>query len=191
MDNGLTTGAFGNDEELSEMALRNADNMAFPPTELEATTFAEVMALPRVVVTRPPREKLLAAGMVPYDCHVNCSEQARQDPVSLHVTGWLVYGDDLILHSVINRAGQWICLTPQLVPAPQNFAFIPDPYLEWLDNGQQNIPFRHGLATVEVLRKDPERHILMRDEFHALISSGMSVLQARAEIDVKFGGSLK
>ncbi|MER8675338.1 hypothetical protein [Mesorhizobium sp. M0037] len=125
-----TTVAAGTAEsiELANLIRRNVESMAFPPSKIEAATYEEVSALPRVVVSRPPAEELLATGFVPYDCHRNCGEQAANDPdgKSRQVTGWLPHGEDLILHSVAIIENQWICLTPQLVPAPNRFEFIPD-----------------------------------------------------------------
>ncbi len=169
--------------ELADLIRRNVESMAFPPSEREAVTYAEVSAMPRVIISRPPEEDLLAAGFVHYDCHRNCGDQAANDPSgkSRHVSGWLPHGEDLILHSVAVIGNQWICLTPQLVPAPNRFAFIPDPYLEWrdTDGGATRTAFRHGNEVPEALRKDPGRHIRMRDEFQTLVASGFSVIEAR------------
>lgn len=168
--------------ELTELILRNVESMAFPSSESEAATYLEVMALPHVVVDRPPTEDLLAAGFVHYDCHRNCAEQAAGDPSgrSRHVVGWLPYGEDLILHSVAKIEARWICLTPQLVPAPNRYEFIPDRYLEWRDRDDgSKMAFRNGHEVPEALRKDPGRHIRMRDEFHALLAAGRSAIEAR------------
>lgn len=160
--------------------------MAFPASEMETTIYEEVSALPRVIVSRPPAEELLAAGFVHYDCHRNCGEQAANDPdgKSRYVAGWLPHGEDLILHSVAVIGNQWICLTPQLVPAPNRFEFMPDPYLEWRDRdgGSTLSAFRREHKVPEALRKDPSRHIRMRDEFRALIATGLSVIEARDRI---------
>lgn len=169
--------------DLTDMIQRNIELMAFPPSAREATTYAEVIVLPRVVVTRPPAEDLLKAGFVPYDCHRNCAEQVANDPkaASRHAVGWLPFGEDLILHSVAEIAGRWLCLTPQFVAAPSQFDFIPDPHIEWRDGdgGLSKTAFRNGHEMPEVLRKDPHRHIRMRDEFVAMVVAGMSALEAR------------
>lgn len=182
------------EKELGELALRNAEQMAFPPTEWEANALAEVLALPRVAVTRPPVEELLAAGMLPYDCHGNCSAQETNDPDQLtrHVWGWLIYGSDLILHSVVERHGHWQCLTPQLVRAPSQFQFIPDPFIEWTDttDGARHA-FRGGVRIPQALRKYPEHHLRMRDEFNDLLASGMSAFDAREIVDVTLGAELR
>lgn len=172
--------------DLTDMIHRNIELMAFPPSAREAVTYAEVIALPRVVVTRPPAENLLEAGFVPYDCHRNCAEQVANDPKasSRHVVGWLPYGGDLILHSVAEIAGSWLCLTPQIVAAPSQFDFIPDPHIEWRDgdDGLSKTAFRHGHEIPEALRWNPHRHIRLRDQFLALVEAGMSALEARDAI---------
>ncbi|MBA1157060.1 hypothetical protein [Microvirga mediterraneensis] len=181
-------------ETLGELALRNAEQMAFPATEWEANTLAEVLALPRVTVTRPPEEQLLAAGMLPYDCHANCFAQAANDPdrVSRHVFGWLIYGSDLILHSVVETRGHWLCLTPQSVQAPSQFQFIPDPFIEWLDTGDGGRhAFRCGVRLPKALRKYPAYHLRMWDELNDLMASGMSAFDAREMVDVTLGAELR
>ncbi|CDZ41590.1 Hypothetical protein NGAL_HAMBI1145_59680 [Neorhizobium galegae bv. officinalis] len=182
-------------KELTELILRNASWLAFPATEWEAQTLREVLLLPRVIVTRPPEEQLLAAEMVPYDCHANCSRQEANDPerTSRHVCGWIIDSSDLILHSVVEMSGQWLCLTPQLVPGPRHFEFIPDPLIEWrdTDDGSARDAIREGMPLPHALRKYPERHIRMRDELLRLVASGTSVIDARDEVDATLGAELR
>jgi len=52
-----------NDETIAERVIRLSEEMAFPATEWEASTLAEVLTLPRVVVTRPSRQYPLSIGM--------------------------------------------------------------------------------------------------------------------------------
>ena len=169
--------------ELGDLAFRNAEALAFPLSEIEEATLAEVLQLPQVEVTRPPYDRLLAAGMVPYDCHRNCAMQVANDPDgrSQHISGWLPYGDNLILHSVVQVHGEWICLTPQLVSAPHRFSFIPDPHLEWRagNDGLSWYPYRNGELLPSALRRDPARNIRMWNEFKSLVDNGMSAFDAR------------
>ncbi|MDP9813632.1 hypothetical protein J2W42_006506 [Rhizobium tibeticum] len=99
---------------------------------------------------------------------------------------------DLILHSVVERDGQWRCLTPQLVEAPPQFVFIPDSAIEWVEtsDGSEREPFRNGTRLPDALRKYPEDHIRMRDRFRELIESGISVLDARSMVDTTLGAEL-
>ena len=178
-------------KELGELALRNAEGMAFPPSAWEAETLNQVLTLPRVTVTRPPPDQLLAAGMAPYDCHRNCAEQEANDPDrrSRHVWGWLINGSDLILHSVVEIGGKWVCLTPQLIPASPTFQFIPDPTIEWRDEPGTAIrnAFRNGTPVPDALRKYPELHIRMRDEFFRLVATGVQPYEARQVVDDTLG----
>ncbi|MGO6937868.1 hypothetical protein [Rhizobium johnstonii] len=179
---------------LSELILRNVEEMAFPPTQIEADALADVLALPRVTVTRPPKNDLLKLGMVPYNCHVNCAEYVASDPEELtrHVWGWIILGSDLILHSVVERNGLWRCLTPQLIEVAPTFTFIPDPEIEWVDTAEgYRQPFRGGVKLPDALRKNPEDHIRMRDRFRELLSSGMSPIDARAMVDGTLGAELR
>ncbi|MBB5553661.1 hypothetical protein [Rhizobium lentis] len=182
-------------KELGELAQRNIEGMAFPASDWEADTLAEVLALPRVVVTRPPVDALLAADMAPYHCHANCANQEANDPdgTSRHVTGWLVYGSDLILHSVVQIDGEWLCMTPQLVPVAKQFQFIPDPLIEWRvsRDGSGNEAFRGGIVLPEALRRHPQDHIRVRDRFRELMASGLSAFDARKVVEETLGDELK
>lgn len=189
-----TTASEVRQNALSEMVLWQAEELAFPPTQWEADTLAEVLALPRVTVTRPPEEKLLAAGMVRNHCHVNCSSQAADYPALIrHVSGWLISGHMLVLHSVIEVRGQWRCVTPQMVSSPSRFQFIPDPSIVRLeaDDGKGMDPFRQGVKLPNGLRKYPQHHVRMRDELRALIASGMTALDAREIVDATLGAELR
>jgi hypothetical protein len=89
MKNNTISGGQLSTTELDSFILRNAEELAFLPSEWEADTLAEVLALPRVVVTRPPDEDLFAIGMRPNDCHSNCAAQVAKDTErrSRHVWG--------------------------------------------------------------------------------------------------------
>lgn len=132
--------------------------------------------------------------MLPYDCHVNCAAQVANDPyrLSRHITGWLPFGSNLILHSVVERDGQWLCLTPQFVAATPTFSFISDPHIEWKTNEDgSNDPYRNGILLPDVLRKFPEQHIRVRDELVRLMATGMTALAARNQVDETLGVELR
>ncbi|MDR6104234.1 hypothetical protein QE369_004431 [Agrobacterium larrymoorei] len=181
--------------ELGKLAQRNIEGMAFPASQWEANTLAEVLALARVVVSRPSAEELLAIGMMPYNCHVNCDAQQANDTSgeSRHITGWIIYGSDLILHSVVQIGRQWLCMTPQIVPVSPQFEFIPDPMIEWRENddGNGKTPYRLGVASPSVLRRYPEDHIRALDRFRELVGGGLSAFEAREILAVTLGAELK
>jgi hypothetical protein len=172
--------------KVEELILRNSAQFAFPASEWEKKAYQEIVALPRVTVTRPPKDQLLAADMVEYDCHTNCAAQEANDPTkqSRHVFGWMVLGSDLILHSVVKMGSHWVCLTPQLVELASRFVYIPDPFIEWRnsDDGRSREPYRSGVRLPDALRKYPERHIEMHGELLRLIASGLSVVEARDKV---------
>lgn len=180
--------------DVERLILLNVEEFGFAPSKLEADTLAEVLALPRVTVTRPPESELLAIGMIPNDCHANCAMQAANDIEgnSRHVTGWYVSGDCLVLHSVAEISGQWFCLTPQIVKGPETFEFIPDRMIEWRDtaDGLGREPYRNGERLPQALRENPELHFRMCDEFKSLVASGMSIMDARARVDTMRGGEI-
>ncbi len=171
---GLNNRAVPRRSELEDFVLWNAQQFAFPPSEREAKTLAEVLALPRVTVTRPPKHDQLAVGMAPHDCHANCAAQEANDPdgESRHVCGWLINGSDLILHSVVEIRGQWLCMTPQHREGPARFNFIPDAAIKWRDaeNGKES--FCAGVLVPHGLRSHPEHHIQMWERFRDLVASG-------------------
>lgn len=177
--------------ELERFILWSAEEFAFPPTEWEAETLEKVLTLPRVVVTRPPDEDLLKIGMRRNDCHANCAAQVANDTEgrSRHVSGWYISGSDLILHSIVEIDGQWVCLTPQIGKASSRFEFIPDTEIEWRvsSDGKARGAYRSGRELPQALRKYPERHIQMRDHFRSLMDSGMSAVEARDEVNATFG----
>ncbi|RUM07649.1 hypothetical protein EFR84_08025 [Rhizobium chutanense] len=175
---------------MADHVLWSAESMAFPPSPEEADALSEILTLPRVTVTRPSMDHLLAMGMAAYDCHRNCAAYAESysDGSTRHVWGWIIHGADLILHSVVERGGLWRCLTPQYIEAPSHFPFIPDMTIEWRENADgSREPHRNGTKLPNALRKYPEDHIRMRDRFRELIDSGMSVLDARSMVDATLG----
>lgn len=181
-------------EELGKFALWQAEELAFPPTQWERDTLSELVAMPRAVVRRPPEEKLLAAGMLRNNCHANCASQEADYPHLLrHVSGWIISGHILVLHSVIEVQGQLRCVTPQTVCSPSSFEFIADPKIEWreaIDRDGMD-PFRDGTQLPNGLRKYPEHHVRMRDRLRDLMAGGMSAFDARAIVDGTLGAELR
>jgi hypothetical protein len=184
-------------EERIKHVFWNIESMAFPPSREEADLLSRVLELPRVTVSRPDERRLLAMGMIPYNCHVNCAEFAssEKDSLTRHIWGWIIHGSDLILHSVVERQGHWRCLTPQYIKVSPDFTFIPDMAIEWVDTADGiRQAYRNGKKLPDALRRYPEDHILMRDKFRDLVASGMSPLDAQAQVastlDVEHGRRL-
>lgn len=194
MASSTTTQDMAAQAELHQFIFRNVEEMAFEPSEWEAATLLEVLALPRVTVTRPLEEQLLAIGMRPNDCHANCAAQAANgtEGRSRHVWGWYLHGSDLILHSVVDIGGDWYCLTPQTTSLPSRFQFIPDSQIEWQasSDGMGRDAFRGGRQLPLALRKYPKVHVRMRDEFMSLIAAGMSAVDARDRVAANWDAEL-
>ena len=117
----------------------------------------------------------------------------RSQPATIPILAMLLpHGEDLILHSVAVIGDQWICLTPQLVPAPNKIEFIPDTHLErrGTNGGSTWIAFRHGDEVPEALRRDPGHHIRMRDGFRRLVATGHLMVEARDLIAKSASGRL-
>lgn len=195
MTSSITTQDMAAAAGLDQFIFRNVEEMAFEPSEWEAATLQEVLALPRVTVTRPPEKQLLAVGMRPNDCHANCAAQAANDTEgrSRHVTGWYIHGSDLILHSVVDIVGDWYCLTPQTITLPSRFQFIPDNQIEWREsaNGSGMDAYRGGRPLPLALRKYPHVHVQVRNEFMALIAAGLAAVDARDRVDANWGAKLQ
>jgi len=178
--------------DLAEMLMVESERWGRPETDLERAWLKELLQLPRVQVMRPPDEQLLVSGMRPKECHLNCWAQEKNDPQSKHYPGWMVDGPVLVLHSVIQAQGQWLCLTPQMaVGMPSTFEFIPDPSMEWVSNGEGGRVLRRRGHEVPVgLRAHPEVHVAMHQEFMRLIATGQHPVDAYKEIDDTFGKQL-
>jgi hypothetical protein len=195
MTSSITTQDMAAAAGLDQFIFRNVEEMAFEPSEWEAATLQEVLALPRVTVTRPPEKQLLAVGMRPNDCHANCAAQAANDTEgqSRHVSGWYIHGSDLILHSVVDIDGDWYCITPQTTSLPSRFQFIPDSLIEWRESsdGAGMDAFRGGRPLPLALRKYPHVHVQMRNEFIALIAAGLAAVDARDRVEASWGAELR
>ncbi|MFD1745041.1 hypothetical protein ACFSE1_06145 [Rhizobium helianthi] len=195
MTSSTTTNSEAVQTDLDQFIIRNVEEMAFEPSEWEVKTLLEVLALPRVTVTRPPEEQLLAVGMRPNDCHANCAAQVANDTEgrSCHVLGWYIHGSDLILPSVVDIGGDWYCLTPQTTSLPSRFQFIPDDQIEWRVSfdvmGMD--AFRGGMPLPLALRKYPHVHVPMRNEFMALIAAGLAAMDARDRVAASWGAEFR
>lgn len=191
MQNDVTNEGGVSQTDLEKHIVWNVEELALPPSTWEAETLDEVLALPRVLVTRPPEDELLAIGMRRNNCHANCAAQADNDTEgkSRHVTGWYVSGSVVILHSVAEIGKQWFRLTPQLGKSAAQFEFIPDHSIEWRDtpDGQARVAVRFGRELPQALRTNPEIHIRMRDQFRDFMASGMSAVEARDRVNEMAG----
>jgi hypothetical protein len=119
-------------EALRKEMLATGLKWDFPPSQWEASLCAELKESTIFNVQRASSEQLAWGRMLANKCHDNVRWYAENDPEkkSRIVTGWWVQWPNYVLHSVVERDGQMICITP--TPFEQTeFPFIPDPKIVW------------------------------------------------------------
>ena len=167
-------------DELRAALLREADRWDFPPSDWERETVTELDALPRVTSVRAPAEQLKWARMKARECHANAGWYADNDPNGewKHVVGWWPQGDIFILHSVVRRAGDLLCVTPQEWDVPERFPFIPDEQIEARDEEDRRAFYRRGHKLPVGLRRDPAAQIEAMNLMGSRLASGVKPRQA-------------
>ncbi|MGY4569827.1 MULTISPECIES: hypothetical protein [Bradyrhizobium] len=133
-------------EALRQQMLEEGKRWDFPPTPWEAAICAELKDESRVVaVSRAPADQLAWMRMPDKKCHDNVRRYVENDPLrkTRAVVGWWVQWPDFVLHSVIERGGQLICITPTRFDE-SDFPFIPDPKISWLEDGDVYSAVRDG-----------------------------------------------
>lgn len=100
-----------------------------PPTKREAMLVAELSAQPRIRVEAIHPDLRKHLGMRLHDCHRNCRDFVRDERSDTfrHVAGWRIENGLYILHSIVSRPGETICITPMLQDGGDAFDFIPEP----------------------------------------------------------------
>lgn len=141
--------------------LRELENWLFPITEWEVKTVAEISTLPMMRVTRAPDHILEHMRMTPRLCHENSRLLQENDPEQRvrQVTGWWLQDGQYLLHSVVDRYGTLICVTPAPLHDEQTFDFIPDAKIEWRDEGNYRNAYRDGVEIGPGVRANPEETI--------------------------------
>ena len=166
-------------ENVRRALLREIESWAFPATEWEARTVAEVRALPVVTVQRYPDEALAQMRMPPRQCHPNARFMQENDPERRlkHIVGWWPQGGNYVLHSVVDQYGKYICVTPAPFH-PASFEFIPDPKIAWQDEGDRRIAYRDCVPIGPGIRIDPARTVAEIQLIKAKLLSGMDPYEA-------------
>ena len=110
------------------------------------------------------------------ECHHNAAWYAANDQSgsSHHILGWWSHLDLLVLHSVIERDGQYWCVTPQAETTAERFGFYPDNKITWLDRDGDRIFSRNGGAVGAGLRRDPQRRLAAIERARKRLSDGVS-----------------
>lgn len=167
-------------EALKDMALLTIEKWGFPATSWEAATVAEIESLPRVKASRVSTQQLAQMRMPPKQCHKNASFLEENDPEgkNKHITGWWPQDGNYVLHSVILREGEYYCVTPLIIEDYPIFDFIPDPKIEWRDEGDVRSAFRDGVKIGEGVRSDPARTIAQGEFLKDSLARGMNPMEA-------------
>lgn len=160
--------------------LAELDRWDFPGSSWEAETAAELADLPRVLVPRYPDHALDYMRMKPKECHVNTRFMQDNDPEGQvrQVTGWWHQGGNYVLHSVIEQPGGLACVTPSPLHPENPFEFIPDPKIEWREEGDYRVAYRDGHPIGPGIRTDPQQELADLAEMRKRLHSGMNPYEA-------------
>ncbi|HEV7353717.1 MAG TPA: hypothetical protein VGN74_11380 [Brevundimonas sp.] len=168
--------------ELRDQLLRKADQWAFPPSQWEADTVAELKTLPVVTVERMSAQDIAYMRMPASECHGNCRWYEANDPTGTFraVVGWLVDPEgNYVLHSVVSDGANYGCITPTVSDRRPFFEFIPDSKIAWQDgdDGYRHA-IRDGHAIGPGVRGDPEKTIADVAEIKRKLLAGVHPLKA-------------
>lgn len=169
------------DEALRATMLRTLDLWAFPPSDWETQTLSEIRSLPILKVERASAEQLAWARMKERLCHDNCAWYANADPEKLTtvVHGWIFDStDNYVLHSVIQRDGRMMCITPVRGDTSVFIDFIPDPEIIASREDTKHRHHRRGMELGVGLRSNPDLTIANIKVMRGRLESGMDPLKA-------------
>ena len=171
--------AKGKREALRQLMLEKGAEWDFPPSEWEVALCAELEELPVSIVPRAPEEQLVWTRMKANECHTNAFWYVDNDPykASRAITGWWVQGPCYVLHSVIEQAGQLICITPSAFGEVE-IPFIPDPKISWITEGQARHAMRSGQEIGPGIRKFPALTMAINAIARERLLSGMNPFTA-------------
>ena len=152
----------------------------FPSSKAEVDAVAEIEQLPTILVQRYPPEILARMGMPPNQCHANARFMQDNDPEGKcrQISGYWPQSGNYVLHSVVERDGEIFCVTPLSIGGPDHFAFIPDPDIEWREEGNYRIAYRKGVPVEPGFRSDPEENKRISAIVLARIEAGVHPLKA-------------
>lgn len=169
-----------NREQLRKEVIKGIDDWSFPETEWETETVAEIEKLPVIRVRRYPDEALEYMRMIPKQCHANAKFMQENDPdgICWQVSGWWIQEGNYVLHSVVERAGEFFCVTPVPMDSDYKFDFIPDPKIEWREEGEYRNSYRDNVEIGVGLRSDPKRTLKRNSIMKDRLLSGMNPYKA-------------
>lgn len=168
-------------EAMRAAMLIECDQWSKPPSDTEKQALDELLAMPSVKAVRATAQNIQMMGMNPKDCHENCTWYATNDPSGEweHVFGWWIQPNALVLHSVIRRGDDYVCITPQVDRAVgAMFTFIPDAAITPEQNGDHFLLLRNGQNHHPGLRLDPTATIEYMEKVKVRLNSGMHPFKA-------------
>lgn len=167
-------------EEVRAQMMRVAEGWMLEPTDWEARMVEEVRQLPRRKVKRLPPDMLAYMRMQPGDCHANTYFMEREDPENLHkrVIGWMIADGQLVLHSVVERLGEMVCVTPGPRGDEDSFLFIPDSAILCEEIEGRFVHSRGGERIKFGLRVNPATTIAFSNLLLERLRSGMNPYKA-------------
>lgn len=159
--------------------LARLDRWCFPATEAEAAVVAEITLLPKIPVRRWPSE--LLSGMKSNECHPNAWRFVESHPKGKcrQISGWWPMDGHFVLHSVVELEGEFICVTPYGDGASSVFPFIPDPLIEWRQEGPVRRAYRKGYKIELGVRSDPVESMRVTAVVRARVLAGMDAQKAQ------------
>lgn len=167
-------------EELRKTVITFMEKWDFPPSDAEARAVEEIKELPVVRVWRYPPDVLAHMRMPPNQCHINAQFMQDNDPEAKcrKVSGYILQSGNYVLHSVVERDGKFICVTPMQMGVPDEFPFIPDPEIEWKLEGDTWEPYRKGFNIDVGFRSDPAESQRILEIVRARIKAGVHPVKA-------------
>jgi hypothetical protein len=158
-----------------EGLLSQALRWCFAPSAWENDLVAQIVAMPSHRVPRMSASDLAWMGMPANECHANTRWYEKNDPTqeSKSITGWWLQGMEFILHSVLSRQGQYVCITPT-ARDDSEIQFFPDPKIEWIVRDNCFCAMRNGHEIGLGVRRFPSFTIAQNEILIARLNSGMN-----------------
>lgn len=132
----------------------------FPASVHEQRIVAELQKADVRLVERADPAVLQWMRMPPMECHANALFIQRNDPEKKmrRVSGWIVEDGLFVLHSVVRKDRNLICVTPApLSNGETHFTFIPDARIKWREVDGFMTAYRGGYKIGPGVRVDPAK----------------------------------
>ncbi len=172
---------------LSKRLRIEADRWGSAETTYEREFAAEISSLPEIKVRRQPVAALLAHGMKPQECHLNCWSYIQLDPskTSEMVVGWVEIAGNFVLHSVVKVSDGLTCITPPLIPDDGWLSFRQDPDIVMtVDEKTSKFKFeRKGQILGYGIRPNPAKMQRLAAFVRRSLDEGMSPHELLAAMD--------